>query len=136
MRSDLDLVRMFFCATPGESSLESAPCHAACAEGENVMASRWLYRCWLPLLAILFLLTVSAGIWNFLQTQNQDLPALPLQFIGPPSGSHFPKPTSDGHTGSVDDHLVRAFGVGCTELRRPYRLWLPEPGIAFAVGGF
>jgi len=36
----------------------------------------------------------------------------------------------------TNQKLEMAFGVGCEELRRPLKLWMPDKGIAFAFGEF
>src|ERR1043165_3677721 len=62
------------------------------------------------------------------------LPPFPIEYL--PAVDDPKGPGNLNDKPPADRDLELAYGAGCEELRRPYRLWLPEKGIALAAGQF
>src|ERR1043165_9695600 len=62
------------------------------------------------------------------------LPPFPIEYL--PAVDDPKGPGNLNDKPPADRNLELAYGAGCEELRRTYRLWLPEKGIALAAGQF
>ncbi|MSQ95014.1 MAG: hypothetical protein EXR98_10730 [Gemmataceae bacterium] len=62
------------------------------------------------------------------------LRALPIEYLSDPNARN-QDPVSPP-PGGPDQRLEQAFGVGCKQMQRPLRLWLPDKGVVFSAGDF
>src|SRR6478609_864953 len=80
------------------------------------------------------LVSLSAyAIYSLILGGIDGLAPLPSEYFPPAFGDRPPPPGTENF---ADKQLEKAYGPGCEELRRPYKIWLPEKGIAFAAGQF
>ncbi len=83
----------------------------------------------------LFVCLTGFATYSLILGAVDGLRALPIEYLpdltGGPEG-----PMTSVPTQGPDQKLEQTFGIGCKELQRPLRLWLPDKGIVFSAGDF